>query len=809
MPQANTPFQREQRRTAFSAAQIRLAGECGCRDDGRWSNALKRQQKKAEADQKPNQGGARVAARPLSPPQVLSQGRKLLFGLVAVVVLPLVFLGLLEIGLQLAGYGYSTAFFKGIRIGNEEFLVDNDKFGLRFFPPELSRSPAPVRMSARKPPGTIRIFVFGESAALGDPRPAYSAGRYLQALLRERFPEGRFEVVCVAMTAINSHAILPIARECARQNGDLWIIYMGNNEMVGPFGAITIFGSQSLPVAYVRLILAMRQTRLGQLVLAFGRDHSSASKHGPAWGGLRMFMSNLIAPGDPRKEVVYQNFRRNLEDILRAGRAARVPILLNTVAVNLKDCAPFASLADTNLPAAERLSCDGLSREGAEADRQGNFTAAADRWAGAARLDAQSAELQFELGSCLLALTNFAVARQHLEQARDFDALPFRADSRINHAILETARDAKDRGVALWDAAKLFETNSPQTVPGDEWFYEHVHLNFDGNYQLARAWAEQLEKLLPGTATNRAAGGWAPQALCERRLGLTDWNRSAVLADVLRRLGEPPFVDQLNHTQQVASVRARWQELRRGETKEAAAPAREVYLAALNASPDDHRLHENFAEFLEETGALDEAAAEWRRVRELIPHHHVAWFQEGRLLKQRGKLAEAEQLLRQAVTLRPDLAEGWLELGMLHAIQGKTEQALSEYERERRLMPNDSRVYYHIGKALSKLHRRAAAIESLRRSLELQPTWATHYALGLELGFDGRVAEARKELEQVILLKPEYAPAHLNLGVALQQLGQVQDALTQFEATLRLEPDNKLAAQYLEALRAGKGDGKP
>lgn len=765
---------------------------------------MKSQQKKTEADQKPNPGGGRVAARPQSRTLVLSKGRKLVFGLVAVVVLPLVFLGLLEIGLRLGGYGYSTAFFKRIRVGNEEFLVDNDKFGLRFFPPELSRIPAPVRMSARKPPGTFRIFILGESAALGDPRPAYSAGRYLQALLRERFPEGRFEVVCVAMTAINSHAILPIARECARQSGDLWIIYMGNNEMVGPFGAITIFGSQSLPAGYVRLILAMRQTRVGQALLAIGRKLSNTSKYGPAWGGMRMFMKNLIAPGDPRKEVVYQNFRRNLDDILRTGRAAGVPILLSTVAVNLKDCAPFASLANTNLPAADRSACDALSREGAEAERQGDFAAAADRWARAARLDAYSAQLQFKLGSCLLALTNSAAARQHLEQACDFDALPFRADSRINEAILGAARGAKDHAVALCDAAGLFETNSPQTVPGGEWFYEHVHLNFDGNYQLARAWAEQVERFLPGTVTNKATGDWAPQALCERRLGLTDWNRSAVLADVLRRLGEPPFVDQVNHTQQVATVRARLQDLRRRETKEAATQAREVYVMALKKSPEDHRLHENYAEFLEATGALDEGAAEWRRVRELIPHHHVAWFQEGRLLKQRGKLAEAEPLLSQAVTLRPDLAEGWLELGMLHAIQGKTEQALSEYERERGLAPNDSRVHYHIGKALSKLNRRAAAIQSLRRSLELQPTWTTHYALGEELGFDGQAVEARKELEQVVRLKPEYAPAHLNLGVALQQLGQTQEARTQFEETLRLEPGHKLAAQYLQALRATK-----
>jgi len=790
------------------AVQIRLAGGWGRADDGLWSNVLKPQEKKAEATQKPNPGRARVAAGSQIPPQAFSKRRKVVFVLVAAVVLPVVFLGALELSLRLGGYGYSMAFFKQIQIGGEEFLVDNDKFGLRFFPPELSRSPAPVRMSARKAPGVARIFIFGESAALGDPRPAYSAGRYLQALLQERFPDRRFEVVCVAMTAINSHAILPIARECARHSGDLWIIYMGNNEMVGPFGAITIFGTQSLPVAYVRLILAARQTRLGQLVLALAGEHSNGTKYGPAWGGMRMFMNNRIAPGDPRKEVVYQNFRRNLEDILRAGRAAGVPILLSTVAVNVKDCAPFGSLSDNNLPAAERVACDELSKEGGAAERQGNYAAAADYWAKAARLDANSAQLQFELGSCLLALTNLAAAREHLEQACDFDALPFRADSRLNREIAEAGRGAKGGGVALCDAAGLFETNSPQTVPGDEWFYEHVHFNFDGSYQLARAWAEQVEQLLPAMATNRASGGWASQERCEGRLGLTDWNRSAVLADVLRRLAEPPFVNQLNHTQQVVAYRSHLRELRRKETKEAAAQAREVYATALKESPDDHRLHENYAEFLEGTGSLDEAAAQWGQVRELIPHHHLAWFHEGRLLRQCGKLAEAEPLLRQAVTLRPDLAEGWLELGILHASEGKTEQALSEFERERRLAPGDSRVYYHMGKALSKLNLRAAAIQSLRRSVQLQPTWAAHYALGEELGFDGRPAEARRELEQVIRLKPDYAPAHLNLGVALHQLGQTQDARTEFEETMRLEPDNKLAARYLEALRAGKGGGK-
>ena len=515
-------------------------------------------------------------------------------------------------------------------------------------------------------------------------------------------------------------------------------------------------------------------------------------------------MENHVAPGDPRKEVVYRNFRRNLEDILQAGQAAGVPILLSTVAVNFKDCAPFASWAETNLPAADRSACERLSREGAEAARRGNLAEAAERWGATARLDPHSAQFQFELGSCLLASTNSAAARRHFEQACDLDALPFRADSSINQVILEAARNTKHGMVVLCDAAGLFATNSPEMVPGREWFYEHVHFNFDGNYLLARAWAKQVENLLPSVATNQAATIWATQEVCERRLGLTDWNRSIVLAGMLRRLGRPPFMDP-THTQQVAAVRTLLQEVRRRETKEAEGPAREVYLAALKESPDDHRLHENYAEFLEGTGALDEAAAEWRRVRELLPHHHLGWFQEGRLLQQRGKLTAAEPLLRHAVTLRPDLTEGWLELGMLQFAQDKTEQALGEYERARRLAPNESRVYYQIGRAQSKLQRRKDAIGSLRHSLALQPTWGTRYALGLELGFDGQVDEARKELEEVIRMKPDYAQAHLNLGVALQQLGQSQQARLQYEETLRLEPDNKLAARYLQGLPATKG----
>ena len=727
----------------------------------------------------------------------------------ALLLVPLLVLGGVELGLRLAGYGYPTGFFKPIRIGTDDYLVENDKFGLRFFPPALARSPAPVKMKAKKPAGTYRIFILGESAALGDPRPAYGAGRYLQTLLRERFPGQQFEVVCVAMTAINSHAVLSIAQECTRQEGDLWIVYMGNNEMVGPFGAATIFGARAPPRWLVRLHLAIQQTRVGQLLAAVGQKLSRSASSPPGWGGMEMFTKSRLAPDDHRKDRVYRSFERNLQDIVRLGLGSGATVVLSTVAVNLRDCPPFASLGRADLSAVARAASDKLSVEASAAERQGNFAQAATLYNQAASLQPDFAELQFRLGDCLLRLTNVAVARQHFQRACDDDALPFRADSRINRLITQVGEHSAGPHLALLDAVALFSTNSAAVVPGQEWFYEHVHFNFDGNYRLARAWAQQVEGFLPRALTEGVASRWASQATCERRLGLTDYNRSAVMEDVIRRLRQPPFTGQLNNTQRLASAQSSLRDIRERMDTNAAVAARELYQEALAHSPDDHRLHENFAEFLEAVGELQQAAAEWQRVSELIPHHHLAYFQTGRLLALQRKPAEAESALRVALKLRPDLSEGWFELGNLHAAEGKLEQALQEFARSRRLIPEDYRIYHHMGQALSKLSRRAEAIQNFRQALRLRPGyWQARYSLAEELAFDGQTQEALRQFEQVLRLKPDHAMAHLNLGVALFKLGRMDEAKQQFAQALRLNPDNRLAVDYLRQLQ-NVADPKP
>ncbi|PWU14746.1 MAG: hypothetical protein C5B50_16625 [Verrucomicrobia bacterium] len=773
-----------------------------------------------------NQAQGSRTDKPGAPANNRRRSRLWLFRLFAAVLLPVLLLILLEGALRLAGYGYATGLFKRMRIGQEEFLVENDQFSLRFFPPELARTPGPIRMKPHKQAGTYRIFILGESAAMGDPEPAYGAGRYMEALLRERFPEAKFEVINVAFTAINSNVILPIARDCAGQEGDLWIIYMGNNEMVGPFGAATVFGLQSPPLGLVRLGLALQKTRLGQLLMAVGRQVRGKSAGPASWGGMQMFLGNQVPPNDPRKERTYRNFQQNLKDILRIGRTSGAQVLLNTVAVNLKDCPPFASVGQASrLSAEQRGRLEELLAQARTMEGAGKFAQACSNYEAAAKLDAQSAETEYRWGNCLLRRERvegrgsnggdgaeaskasgspaLLLARQQFQQACDLDALPFRADSRINGLIAEAAREKRaDQAVrapiTLFDAAGWFATNSPLRLAGNETFYEHVHFNFDGNYRLGLAWAEQASRLLPPALTNHCATNWMAQEVCERRLGLTDWNRKNVFDGMVRRMRQPPLSAQSNNELRTAELESQIARFRLHMDAAGAEQARKIYLESIQRWPDDYTLHENFATFLVASGDVPGAAAQWNVVRGMIPQDYLADFRLGELLAMQGKLEEALVSLRGAIAKRPFASDPWFNIGQIHFDQGKLELAYNDFSHAHRLRPQEPEYLYEMGRCLVLLKRGGEAVELFREAIRINPDyWQARDGLAGQLALEGKISEAKAEFAEVIRLEPRYARAHLNLGVALLKQGDAGAAAVEFEKTVSLEPTNQIAREYL------------
>ncbi len=209
--------------------------------------------------------------------------------------------------LRIGGYGYPTSFL--IRVPGGDRYVTNPRFVWRFFPPPLALAVHPVALNADKPDGVYRIFVLGGSAAMGFPDESFSFGRVLEVMLRERWPDVKFEMVNAAVTAINSHVVRVIAEDCARHQPDLFLVYLGNNEIVGPYGPGTVCGGFESSLSYIRAGTWARSTKLGQLLIDLttpgstaGSDPGSATDatHQPrVWRGMEMFLDNLIAFDDP------------------------------------------------------------------------------------------------------------------------------------------------------------------------------------------------------------------------------------------------------------------------------------------------------------------------------------------------------------------------------------------------------------------------------------------------------------------------------------------------------------------------------
>jgi tetratricopeptide (TPR) repeat protein len=498
---------------------------------------------------------------------------------------PALLLVVTEIMLRICGVGTPTGVMRPCTDQGRPAFCDNRFFAATFFPAGMYREPRPYVIPARKSPGTYRIFVLGESVAWGDPDPSYGFARYLEVMLRERYPAVKFEVVNVSITAINSHVLLPMVEDLEQYQPDLLLIYAGNTEVVGPFGPGTVLTSWDSSLPAIRARILLNSTRLGQLAAkAAGGGHNNS----PEWRGMEMFLDKQVRANSPQMKPMYENFAANLRDIGAVARRSRSRVLISTVATNLKDCAPFASLHREDIRPDELKSWEGLVQRGAALEDAGSYSEALKLYLSAAGIDSQYAELQFRIARCLWATGDFAGAKDRFAQAQDLDTLRFRADTELNEIIRTVARNSPN--VGLVDAAAVFAGESAHEIPGGELFYEHVHMNPRGTYLLARTFFRQIVSLLPAEMQRGAAGvDVVSEEDCERLLAFTPYDRARVAGLVLSKLQRPPFTNQLNHAEDVQRIKTQSEAsgLNYGDMVA-------DYQWALMRNPQDRLLHLNY-----------------------------------------------------------------------------------------------------------------------------------------------------------------------------------------------------------------------
>lgn len=259
-----------------------------------------------------------------------------------------------------------------------------------------------------------------------------------------------------------------------------------------------------------------------------------------------------------------------------------------------------------------------------------------------------------------------------------------------------------------------------------------------------------------------------------------------------------------------------------GKGKEAVQRAR----ALADAAPGDPDRHFTLGLAQSEQNVSD-AIVSFRRVLAIAPRHTLARYNLALVLTRADRLPEAIDELERALAIEPR-AEVHYTLGVNYWHQGDAERAARELRAAVAARPDYADAHYTLGAVLKSVRDWKGAAASLRRAIALRPDLpAAHYTLGQVLQVSGDARGARDHLAEAERLRlraqaeqeagvwtsvgikqleageptaavesfrraigvfEPYAPAHYQLGRALQRLNRAEEARAAFARARQLNP---------------------
>jgi len=215
-------------------------------------------------------------------------------------------------------------------------------------------------------------------------------------------------------------------------------------------------------------------------------------------------------------------------------------------------------------------------------------------------------------------------------------------------------------------------------------------MNFFGNYLLAKAVFSQVSSILSEdirSSTSKEIPILSTER-CADLLAFTDRDLSKILARILERVTRPPFTNQINNEQGQKKIVERMKRVKTHLTPADLDLVEQNYRMALENSPDDWILHDNFAEFNKERGNYEEALAHWRIALEIVPDYADLNNNLGVLLSYKGKFDEAINYFSEALRINPYLIEAHTNLGLVLNKIGKKDEANKHFSQAERLRPS-------------------------------------------------------------------------------------------------------------------------
>ena len=376
------------------------------------------------------------------------------------VLIPIVFIVLLEIVLRLSDYGKDYSPFTEAYPAYPDMLFLNPDITQKYFT-NVANPPSVIAdgFEKEKRANTYRVFVLGESSAAGWPYvPNASFPRELARRLKFFYPSSNIEVINLGMSAINSYTIKDLVPAVIEQKPDLVVFYTGHNEF---YGALGVASSQSLGNSsfLINLYIDLHDFKIFQLlknlINYFGGTLASSSDSKKSLNNEtlmeRMVGDNLV----PYKSELYQlgvtQFKNNMEECFEVLKENNIPVIAATLTANLKNLHPFENAESKGYPKASEV---------------------------------------FNEAKSLLEQGKTNEAKEKFYLAKDLDGLRFRAPEDFNTILKELTGKFK---IPLVDINSIFNSKSKDNITGYDLMVDHLHPNTKGYGFIAESIFTEIE----------------------------------------------------------------------------------------------------------------------------------------------------------------------------------------------------------------------------------------------------------------------------------------------------------------------------
>jgi Flp pilus assembly protein TadD len=199
----------------------------------------------------------------------------------------------------------------------------------------------------------------------------------------------------------------------------------------------------------------------------------------------------------------------------------------------------------------------------------------------------------------------------------------------------------------------------------------------------------------------------------------------------------------------------------------------------------------------------------FRQAAILAPDTEEHWLNLTRELMELNRYSDAILAVQEGLSANPKSYALHLRLGAAQLSAGHYAEAESVF---RDLVAAGDPLptgYVGLAQVLLRTGRaEEAASELADAERKLEPNFLLSYFRGLALDRAGKAAEAMTAFQAAVRLDSNNAEVHLNLGKTELALGRVSDAIAELQEALRLSPGNVQAKRLLSQAYRRAGDSK-